>query len=315
MSLPYVSIIIIGHNEAAMLEKCIRSALNIEYPRDSYEVIFVDSNSTDNSLEIAAKYPIKVIALKDGLPSPGAARNAGAQVAKGEIIHFLDGDMVLNPKWINMATEVLKYKTIACVFGRVKEMNVDKNIFNKIEAANMQMQHVGVSRSPAGGGTFVRKAFAEVNCYDPTLRAGEEIEIGYRLRRLGYKILGLESIMAQHDVDFHGFSHFWRRSIRDGEAESAMIKRCRSLNEIRSRDYILRTDLHFLVFGTSIFLSLLFKSYVFIPVILIVPMILVLRKTYQYYQKLRDVKLSFITAFFLYFNKLPMFIGHLKSVL
>lgn len=315
MPLPFVSIIIIGHNEAAMLGQAIQSALDVDYPGDRFEVIYVDSNSTDDSLDIAASFPIRVVALEEGLPTPGAARNAGARVARGEYLHFQDGDMLLDPNWLKVALTVLNADTVGCVFGRVREMNPHKNIFNRTEDIHLALQAPGPSRSPAGGGTFTREAFQSAGGYDGALRAGEEIDLGYRLRRRGYRILSLNYPMARHDVDFKGFSYFWRRGIRDGVSETEILRRCRNRREVLSRSYIWKTDAQMLLFVGGTATSVALGVYAAVPVVLMMPGLLIARKTWQYYRRLGDLKSSFIGAFFLYFYKLPMFLGHVKQLL
>lgn len=90
-----ISFIIIGRNEGWRLEKCFTSVFktikkdNIE----SFEVIYVDSKSTDNSVNVAKSYEeIKVFQIV-GVCNAAIARNVGAKEAKGDILFFIDGDM------------------------------------------------------------------------------------------------------------------------------------------------------------------------------------------------------------------------------
>ena len=64
------------------------------------EVIYVDSGSTDGSLERAAQFKVKVKRLESANPCAAAARNAGWRVAKAPIIFFLDGDTVLERNFV-----------------------------------------------------------------------------------------------------------------------------------------------------------------------------------------------------------------------
>ena len=61
---PQISFVIIGRNEAAHLSACITSVLRVNYPADKKEIIFVDNHSTDDSLAIARRFPLTVIALQ-----------------------------------------------------------------------------------------------------------------------------------------------------------------------------------------------------------------------------------------------------------
>lgn len=97
------SLIIPGHNEENYVEEFLKSCLNLNYPKDEYEIIYVENNSTDNSLAIAKKYPINIfIEPKQG---PSEARNCGIAHAKGEILLFLDCDLKIDPNYLKLCEE------------------------------------------------------------------------------------------------------------------------------------------------------------------------------------------------------------------
>jgi glycosyltransferase involved in cell wall biosynthesis len=91
-----ISFIIIGKNEGWRLKKCLHSiAYIIEQDKIvDYEIIYVDSKSTDNSVELAKQHGAKVY-LVIGECNAAIARNIGAKEAIGDILFFIDGDMEL----------------------------------------------------------------------------------------------------------------------------------------------------------------------------------------------------------------------------
>jgi glycosyltransferase involved in cell wall biosynthesis len=93
---PLVSIVIANYNYGRFLGEAIQSALDQTYP--AVEVILVDDGSTDDSLEVAARYPIQVFPRKNGGVS--AARNFGAAQSRGEYILFLDSDDKYEPQTV-----------------------------------------------------------------------------------------------------------------------------------------------------------------------------------------------------------------------
>jgi len=103
--LPFVSIVIPFYNAQPSLEKCIRSLLNLNYPREKYETILVNDCSTDGSVGIANRfaelYPnnIKLINIEKK-SGPAKARNKGILQAKGEIIAFTDADCFVHQDWL-----------------------------------------------------------------------------------------------------------------------------------------------------------------------------------------------------------------------
>jgi len=61
MKYPFVSVVVGIRNEEKFIEECIESLLNLDYPRDSYEIIIVDGMSTDKTRDIVQKYPVKLL--------------------------------------------------------------------------------------------------------------------------------------------------------------------------------------------------------------------------------------------------------------
>jgi len=90
-----ISFVVIGLNEERMIRACLKSVMECGYPDDRREIIYVDSGSTDRTLEIVQSlHGVKVISLNDPHLNAAKGRNAGWWAAKGEFIQFLDGDMV-----------------------------------------------------------------------------------------------------------------------------------------------------------------------------------------------------------------------------
>ena len=90
-----ISVIIPVHNGAAFLRLCLEAVAAADYR--SYECIVVDDGSTDDSRTIAAEFsmPVRIIKIADGPRGPAYARNRGAEVATGEILFFVDADVVI----------------------------------------------------------------------------------------------------------------------------------------------------------------------------------------------------------------------------
>jgi len=65
MEYPFVSVIVGIRNEEKFIEECIESLLDLDYPRDSYEIIIVDGMSTDKTPDIVKKYPVKLLLMKE----------------------------------------------------------------------------------------------------------------------------------------------------------------------------------------------------------------------------------------------------------
>ncbi|MDY0128997.1 MAG: glycosyltransferase, partial [Methanosarcina vacuolata] len=97
MKYPFVSVVVGIRNEEKFIEECIESLLNLDYPRDSYEIIIVDGMSTDKTRDIVQKYPVKL--LLNEKKNVAAARNLGVDNARGELVAFTDGDCKVDTQW------------------------------------------------------------------------------------------------------------------------------------------------------------------------------------------------------------------------
>ena len=95
--MPFVSVIVCSYNGAKTLAECLESLGKIDYPH--YEVILVDDGSTDNTREIAARFP-KIRYIQQTNHGLSHARNHGAAVAKGEIFAYTDSDCMADPDWL-----------------------------------------------------------------------------------------------------------------------------------------------------------------------------------------------------------------------
>jgi glucosyl-dolichyl phosphate glucuronosyltransferase len=120
---PFLSIIIPTYNRARLLSLTVDSFLAQDYPKDRFEIILSNNNSTDNTREIIDAYCARHPAVKSILePRQGVhyARNSAAKIAQGEILYFTDDDMIATP---SLLTELVKVfdldPLIASVTGKV----------------------------------------------------------------------------------------------------------------------------------------------------------------------------------------------------
>lgn len=96
---PTISIILPIYNEEDKIESCLKSIRTQNYPQDKIEIVFVDDDSTDKSLEIGKRYNIKYV--RNGKHDYDIGKSLGIKNATGEYLMFLDGDNILtNKNWI-----------------------------------------------------------------------------------------------------------------------------------------------------------------------------------------------------------------------
>lgn len=123
--LPFVSVIVPVFNDEKRIEICIKKLLNQTYPKDKYEIIIVDNNSTDNTPNIIKKYPVKLL-FERKIQSSYASRNKGLKEAKGEIIAFTDSDCQPKEDWLKNGIYSLLQNNADMVGGKISFIFKDK---------------------------------------------------------------------------------------------------------------------------------------------------------------------------------------------
>jgi hypothetical protein len=99
---PRVSVVVLGFNEKRYLENCLSAVLDQDFPREQYEVLFVDNASSDgSSMWVKEHFPdVEVVRLEQNLGF-GGGNNRGAEQAQGDLVAFLNADTVVHRGWLS----------------------------------------------------------------------------------------------------------------------------------------------------------------------------------------------------------------------
>ena len=111
-----VSVVVPFFNAAGTLPRCLDAIRSQTYPRDRFEVIAVDNNSTDGSVEVVQRYP-EVVLLREISQGAYAARNRGVASAQGSILAFTDPDCVPNADWLEAIARGMQSATTEVLIG------------------------------------------------------------------------------------------------------------------------------------------------------------------------------------------------------
>lgn len=218
-----IAAVIIGRNEGERLIRCLKAARGAGLD----PLIYVDSGSTDGSVEAAQGLGAQVIALDMSRPFTAArARNAGFDaVGDASLVQFIDGDCELQPGWVQVGAGFLAdHPQAAVVAGRLRERNPEHSVYNRLCDAEWDTATGPVD---AVGGIFMIRADAmrAAGGFDAALAAGEEPELCGRLRRAGWQIWRLSDEMALHDAAMTRFGQWWLRMRRGGHAAAEAAAR------------------------------------------------------------------------------------------
>jgi glycosyltransferase involved in cell wall biosynthesis len=197
-----LSLVIVARNEAKNIARCIESALAAAREIEKSEIILVDSLSQDETVAIAQRYPIKIRQL---LPeqriSSWAARYLGTSQARGELIQFLDGDMILRRDWIAQAAPyLLQDEAVVAVLGRLDEIYVSCE-GNERRTDNVLRSADRVQENPrwVGGAMLChRERLQRIGAFNPFLFGEGEAEMCFRAELHRLKVLALPLDMVEH---------------------------------------------------------------------------------------------------------------------
>jgi GT2 family glycosyltransferase len=197
---PLVSFVVPVRNGVLHLERCLKSILANDYPRNLIEIVVVDNESTDGSAGVARGYG--AIVIKSTGDSVAAHRNRGARAALGSLIAFADSDHEIDPNWITTAVDVLSDPAVAAT----------GSAYLPQPSANwVQQQYDGMRSRPVrredvswlGSGNFAvkRAVFERVGGYDQSLTACEDVDLCNRLRLAGHRIVADPNLRSIHFGD------------------------------------------------------------------------------------------------------------------
>lgn len=217
-----VGIVVIGRNEGGRLINCLESVKD-----SSCYVIYVDSGSIDNSVEVACNLADKVIELDPARPfSAARARNEGFEellqlFPQIQFVQFLDGDCILAKGWLEAAkTALIEDQKRAVVIGHLQEAYADASPYNRLCALEWKSIPGDLDDFGGLGGISMIRAdiFRQLDGFNADVIAGEDSEFGVRLSLAGYLVTKIDYPMATHDANMTRFIQWWKRAVRAGHA-------------------------------------------------------------------------------------------------
>lgn len=200
---PLVSVIVPCYNRSETIELCLRSVIGQTYT--PIEIIVVDDCGTDDSGVIAESMGATVLRLPTN-QGPSAARNLGADHARGDILFFLDADVALEPGSVAAAVEALRSSPgLGAICGVLRPESLrSRTLVAQYRA--LQMYHWWLVREGPITGLHTAlcamraDVFREIGPFDPGLRHTEAPEYGWRLSQR-YEVRSTAAIAGVHDHD------------------------------------------------------------------------------------------------------------------
>lgn len=204
---PFVSVMVPAHNEAVVLKRTVESILRFDYPKDRYEVIVINDNSTDNTAQVLAdlqkKYADRFLIVVNTDPIVGGkgksnALNIGYSVARGDVFAIYDADNTPEPPALRLLVEnLMADDSLAAVIGKFRTRNRNASLltrFVNIETLAHQCMnqagrwfYFGLCTIPGTNFVIHRHIIEKIGGWDPDALS-EDTEISFRIYRMGYRI-------------------------------------------------------------------------------------------------------------------------------
>lgn len=197
-----ISVIIPAYNSAKTIVKTIEAIKEQIGLSEQPEIIVVDDGSKDETLEILNKFKnITVIAQNNS--GPATARNAGAKMAKGDILVFTDSDTVPHNNWLKELTSPFENREIKASTGTYSIANPKSRLAQLIQS-EIEFKHSKYGEFVLFGGSYnlaIRKSlFNEIGGFNEEYKSasGEDNDICYKTLNKGYKIKFVKEAIVGH---------------------------------------------------------------------------------------------------------------------
>jgi len=312
--LPAIAVVTIGRNEGERLRRCLESIRAMNYPASKLEIIYVDSQSSDGSVEMARSLGVKTVVL-DGPTTAARGRNAGWTVTSAPFVLFLDGDTILHPEFVRTALAAFTGASIVGVWGNRRELNTAASIYNAV--FDLDWHYAPGPSLYFGGDALVRtEALRAVDGYNASLIAGEEPDMCRRMRALGYMILHIDAPMTMHDLDMHHFRQYWRRSLRTGWAYAEISSIYAATDDplwlADSKRNAVRAMFWILFPAACLAAGLLTRSVVPLVVFLVLGGLLIGKTAWNVRRKTSSLLLPLVYGLHSHLDQIPIFLGQVR---
>lgn len=199
-----VTVIMPAFNAVSYLAKSLVPLGEALRRGELHELILVDDGSTDNSAELARSMGARVIP-SGGRKGPGAARNQAAALATGDVLWFIDADVVVHADTVHYVRAAFRDPEVVAVFGSYDNAPPERNFGSQYK--NLVHHHYHQNSNPAastfwsGCGAVRKASFLGAGGFDAAAYKNpsiEDVELGYRLRANGGKIFLDRRLQSTH---------------------------------------------------------------------------------------------------------------------
>jgi GT2 family glycosyltransferase len=203
----FSSVVIPTSNRLPILRQCLQAleSQNVQAPLQRYEVVLVDDGSTDDTVRWldnhATSFPhVRLIRQDHGGPALG--RNRGVEEARGDVIIFIDSDLVVTADFLNCHAQALERRwassgnRLCFTYGAV----INTANFESPTSEPHKLRDLSWAYFATGNVAIDRQLLEDTGLFDPAFRlyGWEDLELGERLRLQGVKLVRCPEAVGYH---------------------------------------------------------------------------------------------------------------------
>lgn len=218
---PFISVVIPTYNREKMLSITLDSFINQSYPKDCYEIIVANNNSTDETQKVIDsyinKYPSLIKTVFEKRQGVHYARNSAAKISKGELLYYTDDDMIADEKLLEKLAQIfIDNPDVASASGKI----LPKWEIEPPEWVRENLNNYLLSLNDMGDDTIIkpndfcvfschqmmrRDVFFQSGGFNPENTAGEwlgdgETGLNIKIRDLGFKFAYVGTSIIYHMI-------------------------------------------------------------------------------------------------------------------
>jgi len=216
IAFPSVSIIVATHNSESTVDECLRSILELDYPKELFEVIVIDGGSNDLTVERVKAHPVKLISHHLNAPE---SYNYVLKSVENEVVGFIDSDAKVESQWLKKLIKHLENPKVAGAGGNIETWNKNK-LIPRCVGYELTYRYRRLPREVLKVATMnlivKKKMIDEVGGFNESLPTQYDTDLGARIVRSGYKLIFDSSVTCYH---FHRatLSAFFKQQFKYGQ--------------------------------------------------------------------------------------------------
>ncbi|MCE5258717.1 MAG: glycosyltransferase [Chloroflexi bacterium] len=183
MSLPFISVIIPAYNEEKYIEECLHSVFSLDYPRDKYEVIVVNNNSTDHTREFVAKLFPSVVLVDEFTQGIVSALITGTNASKGEILAYTDADSIVPALWLQRIAHVYEDPSVVAVGGSMRYKS--RTILSSLSLIGYYPRYRWLKYMTGPNMTIRKSAYLQCGGFSLDVGYFDDAYISFKLKKIG----------------------------------------------------------------------------------------------------------------------------------